>query len=436
MPFSFFFNCSNARAKAYQAALKQAPIEEIGLTGAPNVIADAPSMIAYGREVTRAVPVYTETLQAAVYSSRGRGYAPYNEDAAALFRDRHGRIYGAVFDQAGGLGGEVRGEGSGIAAQAFFEAAKQLALDPGEPNLSEALVKAVDQAHEQLLSRGQNEVSTAVMAVVNADEIHLVSSGDSAAMLFDVHGELQQETTKHSRMTPFGVYGLTHALGLVPEQPDTRCYHWKFPPGSWLLMGSDGLLDAELTPAELGEMLTESVSAELAVNQLVKRVLRKMLTFQAKPDNLTILAVYRPELPGLGHAGLASTALEAGHDRGQLVLIRINDLHAGFVAVALVAADPGDPHAAVRRLSVGQGKLHIELLVDAKGLLAAHAQTPEPDVDRGHRRMRTVRKPDIDRGLDPRETPVVLDGDPPRPGDLTSTASKHVLAHGARLNRV
>lgn len=255
--------------------------------GAPQ---DAFTVVAGGRQTKGALPVRTERFEGAIYSSRGRGYARYNEDGAILLTDEAGMLYAAVFDQAGGLGGTVRGAASEVAAHAAVRAFKKLATGPEGADVHEILSHdAIDKAHQTLVSREEGEVTTAVVAACRPDAVRLVSSGDSAAFHFDAKGRPLGQTRAHEVPTPYGVGALTHAVGLTPEGPNTETYTWALEPGHWVLMASDGLLDSGLSPDDWIRTIREAEDVEAGLNALVKTVLRRMSLMQAKPDNLTVV---------------------------------------------------------------------------------------------------------------------------------------------------
>lgn len=266
-----------------KAALEIGPIEGLA---AP----EGPTWLAGGKECKGALPVKTPALDAAVYSSRGRGYAHYNEDAAALYKDAQGHLYACVLDQAGGLGGEVRGQGSEAAARVLFEVFQRLAREAPEADPLPELERAFQAAHDALLGRTQGEVSTAVAAVVRPGVAYLVNSGDSAAQHFDAAGAKKESTELHVLEGPQQGY-LTHALGLSPEGPNPEDYLWTLAPGDWLVLATDGLLDAELDAAAYARCLGQARDAEHAVNRLASLVLRRMGTLRAKPDNLTMVVI-------------------------------------------------------------------------------------------------------------------------------------------------
>lgn len=245
-----------------------------------------------GAEYPAALPVRTGYFDGAIYSSRGQGYASYNEDAVGLFRNRCGHLFGFVLDQAGGRGGKVRGEGSAIASGsivAAFEALAARAASDGDP--LEWLSGAFDDAHHALLRRGQDEVTTAVAAVFHPTAVALLSSGDSRALLFDAVGRVKERTV--AAVDAADPHRLTHALGLDPEGPGTVDYVWPLAEGDWVILATDGLFDAGLDDAVIGRYLWGANDAETAVNALARVVLRRMRDRSAKPDNLSLVVARR-----------------------------------------------------------------------------------------------------------------------------------------------
>lgn len=266
------------------AALNTAPLETLERPER------AVTLVAGGEQTKGALPLRTALYDGAIYSSRGRGYARYNEDGAALFSDGKGRMYAAVFDQAGGLGGRVRGEASQLAAHRAVEVFRSVATAEGATDLPSVMTRCMLETHAELVERGEGEVTTAVVTICERGAATLVNSGDSAALLYTRKGLLKSHTEKHEHVTPSASY-LTHALGLVPEEPAPDTYRWKLRRGDWILLCSDGLLDSGLAAEDLGEVLASAGSAEEAINRIAKRVLRMMLLLQAKPDNLTMVAL-------------------------------------------------------------------------------------------------------------------------------------------------
>lgn len=277
-----------ASASARSRALAAARIEELDRPQG------AVTFLAGGKQSKGALPLPEAGahFEAAVYSSRGRGYARYNEDAAGVFTDARGRVYAFALDQAGGLGGRVRGAASEVAATHIFESMQALAKDgeTAQAAVEGRLLSAFMAAHRALLERGQGEVTTAIAAVLIPRRAVLLNSGDSGALHFRADGGFVQRTEMHEFPPPNDAC-LRHALGLEPEGPAPDPYAYALEPGDWLLMGSDGLLDAGLGVGPLGAHLAEAEGAEDAVNTICEVVLRRMATLRAKPDNLSVVAV-------------------------------------------------------------------------------------------------------------------------------------------------
>jgi serine/threonine protein phosphatase PrpC len=275
-----------ASASSRAAALQSAKIEDLE---SPQ---GAATFIAGGKQTKGALPIKTQSFDCALYSSRGRGYARYNEDAATVFFDAVGRVYASVFDQAGGLGGRVRGQASEIAATKIYEAFRKIATSTDTRlDIPAELFSGLAQAHDALVARNEGEVTTGVVLVAAPGAAIVVNSGDSAAIHFGGDGKLKAMTVMHEADSPMAAGALTHAIGLVPEGPAPDVYGVELAPKDVVILCTDGLLDAGLTTDDVGGILIDADSAETAVNKLATRVLRLMTTMRAKPDNLTIVAI-------------------------------------------------------------------------------------------------------------------------------------------------
>lgn len=288
MPLSWLpFGQIRASATERAEALESARIEAVA---SPEGSA---TFVAGGKQTKGALPVETAHFEAAVYSSRGRGYARYNEDGAALFSDASGNIYAVVCDQAGGLGGKIRGAASALAVTRIWESFRTIALtrELDDAGIAATVMMGVDRAHDELVRRQQGEVSTAITAVCRPGGAVLVNTGDSGALHFDGMGTLKNVTVMHEHDSPDAFGCLMHGIGLFPELPAPDPYRWAVARGDWLLLCSDGLLDSGLLDADVGRILRESTSAEEAVNKICTRVLRLMTMMRAKPDNLTVIAI-------------------------------------------------------------------------------------------------------------------------------------------------
>lgn len=269
-------------------ALASPSIENLG------GLEQAALLISDGKQSAAALPLVCGEYDGAVYSSRGRGYARYNEDAAGLFFDEAGRMYAMAFDQAGGLGGERRGRASHLAAKEVITGCQAFAKagEAGDTPIH-SLLEAFLRAHTVLLARGEGEVTTAIVAVLQENTAYLMNSGDSGAVLFNAKGEIKSRTIMHE-FPPPDQSCLRHALGLEPEGCEPTPYTWSIDAGDWLLLGSDGLLDSGMVEEEIGAMLPSMKNAEDAVNRICTHILRRMGTLRAKPDNLSVLLIHAP----------------------------------------------------------------------------------------------------------------------------------------------
>jgi len=265
-----------------RAALSSQPLETLRF---PE---HAAAFVAGGRETVGALPVKTAKVDGAVFSSRGRQYLKYNEDAAGMFFDQRGAVYICVLDQAGKLGGKVRGGASQLAGLEIADAFQRIASSPAQLDAEVALdeiVAAFERAHRRLIDRGENEVTTAIAAIVRPGELLVASSGDCGVALFDAAGE-PRSATRLQRSTRRQDSYLEHALGLVEAGHEPERYVWPMSTGDWAVVASGGLLNSGLSPHDVGRHLRRS--AEKATNSLASSVLRRMSVRMARPDNLSM----------------------------------------------------------------------------------------------------------------------------------------------------
>ncbi|MBI2374500.1 MAG: SpoIIE family protein phosphatase [Deltaproteobacteria bacterium] len=253
--------------------------------------ADLPGLIAGARESQDTYSVESPLGRGALYSGRGINYKDWNEDAGLLFADNRGRFLVGVFDQAGGMGsveGE-RGAASAIAAQSVFDR-MQAHVRLGGSDPIPVLESAARAAHKVIVARNHHEVTTFISAFVDHRDAFLLNVGDSGALLFSADGTPLEATVQHS-LPPPNSHVVTEALGSLRRDPRPDIYRWPVAPGDWLVLGSDGLFDAELTREDLGERLARAKSPLEATKSLVAEVHDRMERHEAKPDNLTIVIV-------------------------------------------------------------------------------------------------------------------------------------------------
>jgi serine/threonine protein phosphatase PrpC len=230
--------------------------------------------------------------EVALHTHKGHNYKDWNEDAGCAFVDSWGRIYVGAFDQAGGEGNDPKAHGaaSKIAGEAFFEQMRGVAQNHGSIADGEAALRnAIQTAHQRVIGRGKGEVTTFVGAMIDGREAVILNLGDSGAMHFDAAGGFKTKTQDQGiGNIIFDGIGYTHRDGRLP-QPDT--YRWPVRQGEYIVLGSDGLLDAKLTEQEIGWIIARAGSAEAATRALKEEVVKRMKTGDGKRDNLTISVV-------------------------------------------------------------------------------------------------------------------------------------------------
>ncbi len=272
------------------SALATPPLEHL------DKIEERATFVGGNQSLKGALPVSTDLYDAAIFSCRGKGYARYNEDAAVLFKDERGHLYAGAFDQAGGLGGLTRGDGSRRVASECSIAFRKIATAGLKADVQHHLQSGINAAHAELVGRQQGEVSTAVLLVARKNQVEFATSGDSSAMLFNAQGNLPKETVKHTLDTPYNSGALTHAVGLAPEGPNTEVGRWDLQVGQWIILASDGLLDCGMREEDWFTTVRAEKSAEDGVNALARMIMRRMALLRGKPDNLTIVALHRRDL--------------------------------------------------------------------------------------------------------------------------------------------
>jgi serine/threonine protein phosphatase PrpC len=265
----------------------------------------APAWIAGRRECDVPISLEIDAFSAAMYSSRGRNYRDFNEDSAFLFLDEGGALYAAVLDQAGGLGGKVRGEGSEIAARTLAEGFVRIAA--GNSPLQVELDTSFALAHQRLRERRQREVTTAVSVVVRGSSITIANLGDSGALLINESGVMCWRSERHQFRTMQGQSDLTYALGRFDWHPPDIT-DLAFGAGARILLGTDGFFDNLGDDETLGQAVRTAVTAADLFKSLVARALNAMESESWRGDNLSAVAIHlrRKSLQSVGSSGSAA----------------------------------------------------------------------------------------------------------------------------------
>ncbi|MBI4820354.1 MAG: SpoIIE family protein phosphatase [Deltaproteobacteria bacterium] len=248
-------------------------------------------LVAGSRESGDVYTIETPLGRAALHSGRGVNYKDWNEDAGLLFADARGRFLLGVYDQAGGMGsveGE-RGAASAIAAQCVFDRMQAHARAEGGDCIP-ALDAAARAAHRAIVARSHHEVTTFISAFVDERDAALLNVGDSAALLFSADGTPLEHTVPHA-LPPPNSHVVTEALGSLRREPRADTYRWPVAPGDWLVLGSDGLFDAELSKDQIGDRLAAAKTPLDATRSMIEEIHDRMERYQAKPDNLTIVVL-------------------------------------------------------------------------------------------------------------------------------------------------
>jgi serine/threonine protein phosphatase PrpC len=236
--------------------------------------------------------VDTAIANGALHTSRGVRYKTWNEDGGFLASDRSGRIYAGVFDQAGGMGSHGHGHASGLAAAELLRSLRSIAPMREAGIMAEAAMKIAGMtAHRLLLMRDRNEATTMLGAFVDEDRAVIVSTGDSQALHFDKAGALKGSTKPHRLPPPLPQNVIIAALGQSDGDPMQDTYNWKLTRGDLLVLGTDGLMDAGLSRAHIGRLVSQSPTAAIATRALRNEVYARMDDRRAKPDNVTIVVL-------------------------------------------------------------------------------------------------------------------------------------------------
>lgn len=184
-----------------------------------------------------------------------------------------------IFD---GMGGEQCGE---VAAYIAALRASTLAVHGDGQKALAAFCQRTNQAICNFSARnGVSSAGTTAAMLLFGKKLILCNIGDSKVFRFRC-GELEQLSTDHVCMAPFGVKPpLSQNLGIPPEETKIEPYFLKtaYAAGDVYLICSDGLTDM-LANEEIKNVLA-SVPAESAAEQLLEQALEK-----GGKDNTTII---------------------------------------------------------------------------------------------------------------------------------------------------
>ena len=239
-----------------------------------------------------------------------------NEDALLVlstqFEQGDDRQCFGVFAVADGMGGHEHGEkASAMAVRTVADELSRRVMVPllgggdggSPPPLGETMRSAVVRAHHRMRRELPGSGSTLTAAVVIGDNLAVAHVGDSRAYL--AHGgSITQLTRDHSVLARMVEEGhppiaddvddprrsvLYRALGQGQSNSiDVDFQFHAFPPGSRLLLCSDGLWGV-LAEGELELMLSTAVDGDLLCEELVDRA-----NEVGGPDNITVVLVIRP----------------------------------------------------------------------------------------------------------------------------------------------
>jgi hypothetical protein len=174
--------------------------------------------------------------------------------------------------------------GHGVSAAAFMGqlsvAVHAYAVDGHEPS---ALLNRVDYL---MASRSDARLATIIYAIVDADgSLCMANAGHPPALLVTRHGD--------SHFLP---PALSPPVGARAELASHRVQLAALPPGSTLVLYTDGLIERRSRPIDLGLEALRSSAAEHAgdsVDELCDAMLDTLVE-QSPPDDVCILAVRTP----------------------------------------------------------------------------------------------------------------------------------------------
>lgn len=228
-----------------------------------------------------------------------------NEDSLLVDEDL------GVLIVADGMGGHQGGEvASAMAVDTILSFLKESRTDvEGADQVGETIVKAVQQAHEEICTRAADNPelngmgTTVVLALCRDEDVHIAHVGDSRAYL--IHGqEISQLTKDHSVVSEMLMSGqitpkearrhplrnvITRSLGSPDSAgPDVQCHNWE--QGDYLLICSDGLTNMVKDPEIKKLVLKHASDVRAACEALVEEA-----NANGGKDNITVILAYRSE---------------------------------------------------------------------------------------------------------------------------------------------
>ena len=219
----------------------------------------------------------------------------------------------ALLCVADGLGGYENGaKASAISVRSIAGSLTQgaildlLAPEPVRPSdsLDDMVKLAVERANREVRAKAEGGATTLTIAFVVGSEATIGHVGDTRAYRIDARG-LHQLTKDHSLVQQLIDTGtisedeaevhpqrnvLWNAIGKAIDVKVDVATH-VFPPGSYLLICSDGLW------GEVPEERILKIVHELEIPQLVSEALVAEANKAGGPDNVTVVAAKFPEVP-------------------------------------------------------------------------------------------------------------------------------------------
>jgi serine/threonine protein phosphatase PrpC len=255
-------------------------------------------------------PLRRPSMRVGSLSDLGR-QREINEDALATlavdFEQDNQRQTVGVFIVADGMGGHDRGElASEMAARTVLDELLRSIVAPTlrgialEGPLGDSMQAAVKTAHERIRMELPGSGTTLTVALAAEDLIAIAHVGDSRAYLYR-DGAVAQVTHDHSFVARLVEIGqatpeeaaidprrnyLLRALGQADDF-DVDFQFESFPPGSRLLLCSDGLW-GHVDAAELERILRETDDPQSACQSLID-----LANASGGPDNISAVIVMR-----------------------------------------------------------------------------------------------------------------------------------------------